>query len=147
MGTLEDWKSLYQKISYLEKYSVNKNWKKYIENVLAILQQFIWTFEGKPDLDFWNSIMNSKKGRLGSGSTEYVTGWIKNLFYDLIEKDEVSPDDFVDLKVAFDIKIENQIKSVTKMVQLTAGFNGLFHQNGAFRPQLSMLILDPTNNK
>ena len=126
MGTLEDWKSLYQKISYLEKYSVNKNWKKYIENVLAILQQFIWTFEGKPDLDFWNSIMNSKKGRLGSGSTEYVTGWINNLFYDLIE---------------------NQIKSVSKMVQLTAGFNGLFHQNGAFRPQLSMLILDPTNNK
>jgi len=83
MGNLDDWKKLKTKISSLKQYATeeNKSWPQYIEGVLEITDQFIETFQGKPNKEFWNKIMNFRKGRLGSGSTSYISGWILKFFF------------------------------------------------------------------
>jgi hypothetical protein len=41
--------------------------KKYITHVLAILDNFIKTFDEKPNLQWWNTIMSTEERRVGSG--------------------------------------------------------------------------------
>jgi len=108
MGNLDDWKKLRTKISSLKQYTTekNKSWPQYIEGVLEITDQFIETFQGKPNKEFWNKIMNIRKGRLGSGSTSYISGWILNFFFG-IAKTEVETRDIPKFQMDFPIEVIN----------------------------------------
>jgi len=53
--------------------------KRYVKNVSIILEQFIDTYQGKVDLDFWNRIIHFVGGR-GSGATDTYTGWLIHFF-------------------------------------------------------------------
>ena len=49
-GTLNDWKLLKEKISKLNDYGAPDGWVKALE---IIADNFIKTYEEKPNLDFW----------------------------------------------------------------------------------------------
>lgn len=66
-GTREDWLKVQEKLNNLNKYDVNGELKKYVTHVGAILKKFIETYDGKPDVNWWNTIMTSEKRRVGSG--------------------------------------------------------------------------------
>jgi hypothetical protein len=60
MGTLDDWKVLRQKTEELKKFAVasRDNFGSYIDGLLPIIDQFIQTYQGKVDSDFWNKVMD-----------------------------------------------------------------------------------------
>jgi len=144
MGNLEDWKKLKTKISNLKKYAGDKNqiWPLYIEGVLEILDEFIATYKGESkNKDFWNKIMNFRHGRLGSGSTSYVSGWILKFFYG-IGSSEIETSDLPKCSINFPIELDNKLTGIKKTVYLIGGFGGVSYENGAFRPQQSMIICE-----
>ena len=137
MGKLEDWVSLQQRVLQLEKYAVTKEWSDYINNVMPILRQFVDTFNEKVDVDFWNRVMNITYGRIGSGSTTYVSGWILNFFglSGKVESDEIKND-----SIEFPVEIDNKLTGEQKTVHVIGGFGGVNFTNGAYRPQMSMIV-------
>lgn len=79
-----------KKTEALTEFDINGKMKRYVSKVSTILSQFIDTYEGKVDLDFWNSIYNRKSARLGSGSTSKISGWIIHFFGYEEETEEVA---------------------------------------------------------
>jgi len=139
LGTLDDWEHLPLKLTKLRKYGSVGNWNQYIDNMVPILNNFIKTYKGDVDVDYWNKIMNFKQGRLGSGSTTFVSGWIINFFgFEAGQEVDVGklPDRFFDVTV----KIDNKLTSIIKNVSLIGGFGGVNYSNGSYRPQLSYAV-------
>lgn len=50
LGTLDDWQSLRKKLEGLSQYDL----KEWVDNLLPIIDQFIKTYQGEPDLEFWD---------------------------------------------------------------------------------------------
>lgn len=69
MGTLDDWKLLRKKVEDLKMftkpssshYSPSSDFRVYLDGVLPILDQFIRTYEGDVDNDFWDTIFDYTK--------------------------------------------------------------------------------------
>jgi len=81
LGTLEDWNDIRQRIEKLKEfgYETQKNtgetsplieWSKIIG---LVLDEFVNSYKGKVDTDFWNRVTMYMSG--GSGSS-YMEGWI-----------------------------------------------------------------------
>jgi hypothetical protein len=76
MGTLDDWKLLRKKAEELKmftlpsqsQYSSNKDFRVYLDGVLPILDQFIRTYEGDVDNNFWDKIFDYTKVYVSGGS-------------------------------------------------------------------------------
>lgn len=79
-GTLDDWNNLKSKLEFLREYDVDGKMKAYVQKVSFIIEKFIDTYQEKVDLEFWNKIVNSERGRLGSGSTTKYSGWLIHFF-------------------------------------------------------------------
>ena len=64
MGTLDDWKVLCQKTEELKNFVLPSEYRggfdKYIDGLLPILEQFIQTYQGNVDYQFWNTVMDIK---------------------------------------------------------------------------------------
>jgi hypothetical protein len=71
MGTLDDWKLLREKTEQLKSFAIpskyGNGFDTYIDGILSILDQFIQTYQGNVDHQFWNTIMDIKhvSGRSG----------------------------------------------------------------------------------
>jgi hypothetical protein len=71
MGTLDDWQLLRQKTEQLKNFIIpikfRYNFGSYIDGLLPILDQFIQTYQGNVDNQFWNTVMDVKhvQGRSG----------------------------------------------------------------------------------
>ena len=107
----------------------------------VILGKFIDTYQGKVDLDFWNKIMDSSKGRLGSGTTTKYSGWILDLFGLEGKVDEVKIN-----TIDVDIEIFFEETGEIKQVQLVGGFKAVSQEGKIFRPHLSMAIIESPSN-
>ena len=86
-GTRDDWVKVQNKLKNLEKYDIDGKLKYYVKHVEAILNNFIDTFDEKPDLKWWNTIMTSEQRRVGSGGQKdtFIEGWILH-FYGIYNK-------------------------------------------------------------
>jgi len=137
MGDLGDWESLLDRTLKLEKYAVNEAWSNYLSNLKPILMKFIDTYNGKVDVDFWNQVMNLSHGRLGSGSTTLVSGWILH-FFGIYGK--VDTGDIKAYSIDVPVEIDNKLTGVKKMVNIVGGFGGVHKDGDGYRPQLSMIV-------
>ena len=74
-GTVDDWKLLRQKIDRLVQYDVNGKdvMKQWHSLLVPVLDQFVSSAEGKPDLEFWDTVCHHVAG--GSGPS-YLSGWV-----------------------------------------------------------------------
>lgn len=45
-GTQEDWENVYKKLGNLEQFDVDGDLKKYVKNLLPVIDQFIETYKG-----------------------------------------------------------------------------------------------------
>ncbi|CAF1194374.1 unnamed protein product [Rotaria sordida] len=91
MGTLDDWNILRKKAIELKKFTMSdrNNFESYINALLPVIDQFIQTYQGKVDNEFWNKIMDIEHvGGGGSGrmAGTYVSGWFLRLCYGLHTK-------------------------------------------------------------
>lgn len=76
-GTLEDWKKLQNKLNLLQKFDVDGVLKKYIRFVDKIITEFIHTYEGKVNVEWWNRVISPNFPMSG---TSTVDGWILHFF-------------------------------------------------------------------
>ena len=59
MGTLADWILLHEKANQLKLFTIeNDDFYGYIDGVLPILEQFIQTYQGNVDNQFWDTIFD-----------------------------------------------------------------------------------------
>ena len=58
-GTRDDWVKLLQKTIHLNKYDVDGKLKKYVSHMEVILKKFLDTYDEKPDVNWWNTIMTT----------------------------------------------------------------------------------------
>jgi len=77
-GTVEDWRLLRQKIDRLPQYDVSSSSPKNVMSVWhsmlsKVLDEFVKSKEGNPDLNFWDTVCSHKGG--GSGP-RYLSGWV-----------------------------------------------------------------------
>jgi len=75
-GTPADWKLLRQKIDRLPRYDVkgkDQVMNKWHGLLAPVLDQFVNSVEGRPSLDFWDTVCSRTGG--GSGPS-YLSGWI-----------------------------------------------------------------------
>lgn len=87
LGSIDDWRKIYDLIGELEKYGL-EDWVKHLK---CIIKEFILVKEGNtPNLEFWNGIFKYYDPRGGSGSVPYVNGWIKFLF-PYLDKNKKNP--------------------------------------------------------
>ena len=56
-GERADWEKLLNKLCDLRKYDVDGVLEKYVTHVREIIEKFIESFDGKPDVAWWNRIM------------------------------------------------------------------------------------------
>lgn len=66
-GTLDDWNNLRQKTEELRKLTVSEHdeFGSYIDGLLPIIDQFIQTYQGNVDEEFWNKIMDIEHVGMG----------------------------------------------------------------------------------
>lgn len=141
-GTLDDWIKIKTKLAGLKEFDIDKKLSKYVDELIPIINKFIDTYQNKVNVDFWNKIMNFERGRLGSGSTTYTSGWILK-FFGIYDQIEYTPE----LKmIKVDIKIDNRLTMRIKDVKLVAGFVGVIEEDGEnliYSPQLAISIIEP----
>ena len=146
MGTLYDWTLLKQKAEVLMTYTMpNDEFYRYVRDLLPILNEFIRTYEEKVDVDFWNRIIDKKRGRLGSGSTEYISGWVLNLFYgiDANNSDKVDFDDVTLDSIRVPVEVENYATGLKKTCYVLGGFYGVDStQDHIHRPAISLAVIE-----
>ncbi|CAF0858540.1 unnamed protein product [Adineta steineri] len=123
----------------------NDSFSKYIQDLLPILNEFIKTYEGKVDVEFWNHIADSKRGRLGSGSTEYISGWILKLFYEINGK---NPEQIMAADIKLDsihvpVEVENHCTCLKKTCYVLGGFYGVDStQDHIHKPVMSLAVIE-----
>jgi hypothetical protein len=71
-GTLEDWQRILSRVEVLATYDLE--W--WVSRLRPIIDEFIRTIKGQPDLEFWKAIYIPKETYGG----EIITGWIADLF-------------------------------------------------------------------
>ncbi len=56
-GVREDWTRMIQKLESMARFDVDGQLKLYIEHMKIILENFLLTFDEKPNVGWWNTIM------------------------------------------------------------------------------------------
>jgi len=145
MGTQGDWEALIDKAQRLQPYAVDRVWSDYIKRLVPVLRKLLDTYKGQPDVGWWNKVMNITRGSLGSGSTDYVSGWILAL-YGLDPDQPVPVYDLAEYTIQVPVEVDNHLTKVKKTVHLVGGFGGVHETEPdadgivAFRPQVGLMV-------
>lgn len=81
-GTREDWAKMIPKLEKINMYDVDGALKKYIDHMKIILINLLDTYDEKPNVKWWNSMMTTEEQYDSYfGLTELlVEGWILHFF-------------------------------------------------------------------
>lgn len=149
-GTRDDWVKLKSKLVNLSKYFVDMKdgtIQKYIQHVGIILDNFVSTYDGKPDVDFWNTIASTRSVRIGSGgaTATYVKGWILHFFGIYSESDV---DSIPDYNIDVPVTLYNEFTQETKLLKVFAKFVSSSCAQGLtnttmYKPDIGMCIFHP----
>jgi len=124
--------------------------EKWIEKVLAVLDKFIETYQGKVDVTFWNKVIHVVGPDHGSGRTvPALTGWI-TVFFPYKSggnpcQEEITFEELPE--PIFSVPFILVVGSKKFNYEFKGGFTGLYYENEAFRPQLTYAVTPPTKKK
>lgn len=129
VGNICDWKNAISIIEEIGK--INESCKLWCMMLKPILQEFLRTMNGKPDLRFWKKIIFERNG--------VFNGWIMS-FFPFLEKDYFTPKDIPNIIsiVDFDWIDENEILPM----KFFAKFVGISVENGCISPKILWGIED-----
>ena len=120
-----------------------------MDQLVPVLEEFVKTYSGQINKDFWNNIFCDDYARNGSGSVITISGWILAIFpYDKNDKKllknhysklKVSVEDIPNYaaKVPFQLVLND---NTSHAMEFIAGFANVLNENGMFRPQLTAAI-------
>ena len=82
-GTRDDWESLRERTKTLALYMLQDNNHGDIwiyDIVLPILDEFLRSYDGEPNYCFWQNMVKFRTSGSGSGSFDFLSGWLHTLF-------------------------------------------------------------------
>jgi hypothetical protein len=138
-GTLQDWQNIRQRAVALERLDRDSKLLAFLRPLHPILEQFEATYLGKPDVAWWNQVCHFESGRLGSGTTTLLSGWLL-AFYGLAGK-TVDVDDIPERRLQADVEIDNKLTGRVSTKRILAGFAGIHYANGVYRPRQCISVL------
>jgi len=141
-GVRDDWTKLIDKTANLAQYDVDSKLTKYIENVLIILKEFVNTWDGAVNVDFWNRIMATEEKRIGSGgqTQTMIEGWILHFFG---EYKRMDLDDVPDYSISVPVELENQLTRTKKDLDIVANWLSVSKVNQyTFKSDLGLAIIE-----
>ncbi|CAF0891196.1 unnamed protein product [Didymodactylos carnosus] len=143
-GTLDDWHLLKNKTEQLKMYTKKcDKYEQYLDNLLPILDEFIKTYQGQVNSIFWDHIMDLNNGRLGSGRTTYLTGWILKLFYGVdINSKNIDFDAIKLNNIKVPVEVENHCTGKKKTCYVIGGFHGVYSEDHKHKPVMSLAVIE-----
>jgi hypothetical protein len=139
-GIREDWIKLINKANNLKKYDVDGKLINYLKHIEIILKEFLNTFDGKPNVKFWNKIMTINRETLGSGNEQYISGWITH-FYGIYN--EVSLDKIPDYSICVPVELQNQKTGKTKELEINSNWCSVSKVSEYFyKPDIGLCIVE-----
>lgn len=134
--------NLLKKTAYLAQYDVDGKIKKYVDHIQIILNQFVNTWDGKVDVDFWNRIMTTEEKRIGSGGQIQTTieGWILHFFG---EYERMDLDDVPDYSISVPVELENKLTGTKKDLNIIANWLSVSKVDKyVFKSDLGLAIIE-----
>lgn len=146
-GTLEDWEKVSKKLASLQQYDVNGRLKCYIQRLTPIIDEFIETYKGKANLEFWNNIYHERKfpNALFYDPSSVVNGWLLRFF--TLEDTIYDTSKLSMEQISVPIKVINEQKGTIKQMSLVGGCRGISVKNQVYRPHYSFAIVEKKEEK
>ena len=143
LGTLGDWQSLYDKTKQLQSFS-NEKFRTYIDGILPIFDEFIKTYQGNVNKEFWIKVCDITRDtdiRYGDGgSGKLITGWVLQLF-GLKAGDVFDPED-VDLSnIRVPVQLEDEKTGKVTKCYIVGGFHGIYSTDNRHKPVMSLSVI------
>mmetsp|Transcript_18420 Transcript_18420/g.53105 ORF Transcript_18420/g.53105 Transcript_18420/m.53105 type:complete len:196 (-) Transcript_18420:348-935(-) len=91
LGTEEDWAGLRTKAEALSNLMTPAFSTKWMACLLPILDEFVSSYKGEVNHGFWQSMVKLRHTGGGSGSYNFISGWVQNL-YPYLGSGKVNPD-------------------------------------------------------
>lgn len=163
-GNSNDWRKIRKKVKELRKYNLS-HW---VDNLIPILDQFVYASEGKINAEFWESIIKYKFDY----EDTYINGWIIKFFpylrkkvsantgvqttmlspnpylYEVdFHKARLIPRDFPEGIAKIDFTwIDGNLGKYS--MEFRAGFMGMTQnkKTKALRPEIAWIVVDKKNN-
>ena len=146
-GTLEDWEKIVKQLSSLQQYDVDGKLKCYIQRLTPILEEFIETYKGKANIEFWNNIYHERKFPSADmyEPSSVINGWLLRLF---TLEDTIYDTSKLSMKqISVPIKVINELLGTVKQMSLIGGCRGISVKNTIYRPHYSFAIVEKKEEK
>ena len=109
------------------------------------MNEFKLSFQGKPNVNFWNNIMNIESIRIGSGvdCITYLEGWITHFMgiYTKVDLDKIP-----DYTINVPIKLVNELTGITKDLNMFSNFISVSKVDKyLYKPDLGLCIIEQKN--
>lgn len=164
LGTLDDWILLRQTTEQFKLWTkADDDFSVYIDGVLPILQQFIRTYQGDVDQDFWDRIFDLEhhhdeskwvhtldsdhwwvlfSSLFSQSDGMNINGWFLQLCYGN-HRQATCPLAQLYLNTLFvPVRVEDEHSHTMKTTCLLGGFHGVDSHEAKHKPVLSFLVVD-----
>ncbi|CAF3791315.1 unnamed protein product [Rotaria sp. Silwood1] len=143
MGTLNDWQSLYSKTQQLQSFG-NGTFRNYIDGVLPIFDEFIKTYQGNVNKNFWIKVCDITRDTSlrygGEGSGKLITGWVLQLFG--LKTGDVRDPAYINLpNIRVPVKLEDEKTGKVTQCYIVGGFHGIYSADNQHKPVMSLSVI------
>ncbi|CAF3993686.1 unnamed protein product [Rotaria magnacalcarata] len=145
-GTLGDWQQLRIKTEQLKVFG-NNVFCRYIDGILPIFDEFIQTYQGKVNKEFWIKVCDIKRNTLQGPYTpaeRLITGWILQLF-DLKAYVAQDPDNINLPNIRVPVKLEDHTTGNVTECYVVGGFHGVYSVENRHKPVMSLSVIKQRN--
>ncbi|CAF1573212.1 unnamed protein product [Adineta steineri] len=145
MGNIDDWILLREKTSQLKFYTIeNDDFFVYINGILPILDEFIQTYQGNVNNQFWDTIFDIKhtKDESNQSNGMYMNGWFLQLCYGNHMKQTCFMSCIELDSLIVPVQVENEHTNTSKTCYLIGGFHGVRSYNEQHKPVMSLVVID-----
>ncbi|UJR37591.1 hypothetical protein I4U23_030289 [Adineta vaga] len=145
MGNLNDWILLRDKTDQLRLFNKDhEEFRDYIQGILPIFDQFIQTYQGHVDNQFWDTIfdLNHIKDESNQSDGISINGWFLRLCYGIHLKQTSFMTSIQLNYLIVPVQFENEHDNTSKTCYILGGFHGVYSYNEKHRPVMSLVILD-----
>ena len=127
------------KLEEMVQFDVDGELKKYIQHMKVILQNFLLTFDEKPNIQWWNTVMKSyEKKQVYGGQATDIDGWILH-FFGIYEKTDLYG--FPEMMIKVPIQLINNATGIEKQLLLVSDWCSVSKVNKrTYKPDVGVCI-------
>ena len=131
----------------MQQYDVNGSLKNYIQRLTPVLEEFIETYKGKANIEFWNNIYHERKFPDADmyEPSLVINGWLLRFF--TLRDIATDVADFSLEQISVPIKAVNMTTGSEKKMNLIGGCKGISVTDSIYRPHYFFAIVEMKKEK